>query len=318
MSTSGLVYQLCDNDYALQGALRILRSSSEIILDCEGEKLGKQGGSLSIISLRSTATMDIFLIDVIGLRSSLSPLFDLLQSTEIVKIMFDGRMDFSALYHEFGVHLRNVIDLQLVDIRSRQSRGETNVGRVRRLSSYLNARYIALSPGVYAPAVKLSGLSLCVEEHLGQLDIQKTTGNLVSWFILSVDNIQLVVDHSNWLKRPLSQAYLSYAATDIHLMGLLYDHFSVKGYIHMSEHFAQSMRYIELWKDEKPVDRDPYKGHPLLPLEILALPSDSIKRVCSGCKRHLSQASFHKKKIRCRICDILKKSPAFRKKNVRK
>lgn len=90
-------------------------------------------------------------------------------------------------------------------------------------------------------------------------------------------------------------------------MGLLHDEFSAKGYIHMPELRAQSARYVELWKDEKPTNRDPYKGHPLLSLEILASPPDGIKRVCSGCKRNLSQASFQGKKIRCRVCEIIKK-----------
>lgn len=159
-------------------ALTTLRSASDIIVDCEGETLGKIGGSLSIISLGSTSTMDIFLIDVLRLHNSLSPVFDLLQSTEMVKIVFDGRMDFSALYHEFGVHLRNVIDLQLVDIRSRRSRGETNVGRVSRLGSYLNARHIASMPDLYASGVKLNALSLCIKEHLGQSDLKKPAGNV--------------------------------------------------------------------------------------------------------------------------------------------
>ncbi|KAF9467847.1 ribonuclease H-like domain-containing protein [Collybia nuda] len=293
MSTRGITwpdYQLCDKKSTLKRAVASLISAPAIIIDCEGDTLGKQGGSLSVISLCSAITTNIFLIDVIKLRSSLSPLFNLLQSTKVVKIMFDGRMDFSALYHEFGVHLRNVIDLQLVDIHSRQSRGETDVTRISRLSPFLNPRHIALMPDFYAGAIKLNGLSQCIEEHLGLSGFKKST-----------------VNHDNWLDRPLSNDYLSYAAADIRLMGLLYDEFSVKGYTNYPGLCGESVRYVELWKNDQPVPGDLYKSHPLLPLEILYSYPNSIRRGCSGCKRFLSQASFRGNGIRCLVCKVVKK-----------
>ena len=51
-------------------------------------------------------------------------MFDILSSNSVTKVVFDGRMDFSALYHEQNVEVQNVLDLQLVDIDSRVIRGE--------------------------------------------------------------------------------------------------------------------------------------------------------------------------------------------------
>ncbi|KAF9467848.1 ribonuclease H-like domain-containing protein [Collybia nuda] len=286
-SATRLVYQLCDNQSTLQTALTSLRSASSLIMDCEARNLGNQGGVLSIISLRSTTSTDIFLIDVVRLNGSLSPLFHLLESTEVVKIMFDGRMDFSALYHEFGIHLKNVLDLQLADIYSRRVRRETDARRISRLQPYLPACKIASAPGLYTRAIKLGGLSQCVREHLGRSESKQP------------------VNHDNWLKRPLSQAYLSYAATDIHLMALLYDKFVAKGYINTMELGEQSTRYVELWKKSQPVCEDYYKRHPLLPVEILVPPSDGIKKTCRGCEREVIQASMSADGSLCHICKIV-------------
>ena len=65
----------------------------------------------------------IYLIDVASIPlKHLRPVFDLLASSDVTKVVWDGRMDYSALYHDYGVRMRNVIDLQIVDILSRDSR----------------------------------------------------------------------------------------------------------------------------------------------------------------------------------------------------
>jgi hypothetical protein len=36
---------------------------------------------------------------------------------QVQKLMFDPRRDSDALYHQFGIHLQNVMDLQLSEVR---------------------------------------------------------------------------------------------------------------------------------------------------------------------------------------------------------
>src|SRR5258706_8920154 len=117
---------ICDPAAQCQTAVTAFEACPALVLDCEGHNLGTSGGRLSIILLRGvTADSQTYIIDVTQLTPpSLRPILDLLLSPSIQKIVFDGRMDFSALYHELGVELQNVVDLQLVDIMSRFARGE--------------------------------------------------------------------------------------------------------------------------------------------------------------------------------------------------
>ena len=161
-------YTYCDSDASLREALTALRASSTLFLDCEGLDLGTKGGSLSLISFRTTTPISAhtFVIDIVVLsETSLRPLFDLLESTDVTKVVFDGRMDFSALYHEYGVAMQGVVDLQLVDVRSRQQRGEDEDDQLARLSPYLLRSEIFSNRTHYLQVQKLAGLNQCLQEH---------------------------------------------------------------------------------------------------------------------------------------------------------
>jgi hypothetical protein len=41
------------------------------------------------------------------------------------RVLFDGRMDYSALYHGYDIELTNVPDVQLVDVVSRRTRAKS-------------------------------------------------------------------------------------------------------------------------------------------------------------------------------------------------
>lgn len=131
MPTS-LEYVLCNDKLSLSKALTAVSVSSAIAFDCEGLQLGQLGGVLSLITIgvvSPASEAPPFIIDVTVLdKQTLRPLFDLLESSLLTKIVFDGRMDYSALYHEFGASLQGVLDLQLADIHSRSVRGEGESG----------------------------------------------------------------------------------------------------------------------------------------------------------------------------------------------
>jgi len=156
---------LCDTDGILNEALPNLQASVTLILDCEGVNLGQQGGSLSLITLRTTypSSAQTYLIDVVRLSpSALSPVFELLRSSSVLKVVFDGRMDFSALYYGHEVELQNVLDLQLVDVSSRREGQEEHL---KRLGKYLNRGEVNGNKRLYVDVHKLNGLAECVQEH---------------------------------------------------------------------------------------------------------------------------------------------------------
>jgi exonuclease 3'-5' domain-containing protein 1 len=160
---------LCNTEAILTEALPVLQGCSTLIFDCEGLELGQQGGSLSLITLRTTAPSPIrtYIIDVVSLpRTALEPVFDILRSSNICKVLFDGRMDYSALYHDYGVELKNLLDVQLVDIASRQTRDEGQAAQFSRLQKYLPYIDFSLNMEAYQQVHKLSGLNECVEEHI--------------------------------------------------------------------------------------------------------------------------------------------------------
>lgn len=157
----------CDTAAKCQTAATTLETCPALVLDCEGYNLGTSCGKLSILLLRGvTADSQTFLIDVPKLSfTSLEPIIELLRSPNIRKIVFDGRMDFSALYHELGVELQSVVDLQLVDIMSRFARGEKWETQQKRLRSSLKTDELRTRPQLYVQVHRLNGLDGCIAEH---------------------------------------------------------------------------------------------------------------------------------------------------------
>lgn len=167
-----LDFVLCDTGIAIQKAVAILSTSSILALDCEGRDLGDTGGKLSLISLRTIRpahSAQAFLIDTVRLRGErLRPIYDILESTRVRKVVYDGRKDFSCLFHDRRVEIRNVIDLQLVDIKSREMRGENHADRILRLGQVVPKWELSRKPHLYNNIHKLSGMNKSAEEHLGQ------------------------------------------------------------------------------------------------------------------------------------------------------
>jgi len=286
-------YILCVDDRSFEDAIDAIKSSSELILDCEGENLGHQGSSLSLISLRTIdpESSKTYLFDAISITNdTLHPLFDILQSHSVTKIVFDGRMDFSELYHGRGVDLRNVLDLQLVDVDSRRQRGEDEDEQLGRLSPYLHHREIMGQASSYSKVHKLCGLEQCLREHK----------------LIDVGEYK-PVSHNSWLKRPLPEEYLCYAARDVYFVGQLYNHFRQGSYI-SDGLLDKSYRYVTIWRDAKPEATDDFRCHGLLPLGILDYHSHALTRSCMGCRRDLPEGAYSRSawkgmsKRQCWVC----------------
>lgn len=164
---------LCNSDTSLEDVLTSTLSNCTVIaLDCEGDKLGRKGGTLSLISLRPLApkasTGTTSLIDVLAFPKEstiLKRLFSLIESESIQKIVFDGRMDYCAFFYEYGVQMRNVLDMQLADVLSRAARGQSTKTQNRRLFGYLSPNEVSQNRTMYSNVHRLGALSSCLKDH---------------------------------------------------------------------------------------------------------------------------------------------------------
>ncbi|KAG6884243.1 hypothetical protein C0993_012835, partial [Termitomyces sp. T159_Od127] len=243
-------------DNSIRKAFAVLNTSSIVALDCEGRDLGEVGGKLSLISLRTIRPAhcaQAFLIDTVRLKGErLRPIYDILESTHVRKVVYDGRKDFSCLFHDRHVEIRNVVDLQLADIKSREIRGENDADRVMRLGQVVPRWELLRKPHLYNNIHKLSGMAKSAEEHLG----------------LKIEMHAVKFDHSLWLERPLVAAQLLYAAKDVVMISDLYNAFDAAGYLY-PQIFDDSSRYVSIWKDRRPAADDIFRNHGFLIFDIL-------------------------------------------------
>ena len=126
-TASAELYTHVDNENAMDGFINRVKSlfnqngpgRTHIYVDCEGKNLGCPGGKLGLVQVG--VEDDIYIIDVIKYKEALPGLKKILEDKRLIKVMWDGRKDFSELWHGHRIHLRNVIDLQLVRIYDCQS-----------------------------------------------------------------------------------------------------------------------------------------------------------------------------------------------------
>ncbi|KAK0214121.1 ribonuclease H-like domain-containing protein [Armillaria fumosa] len=301
-------YVLCADPVAVEAAVEALSSYSHLVVDCEGDQLGCKGGRLSLLTIRAASDdAPTYIFDLLRLkRRNMRRVFDLLRDASRVKIVFDGRMDYSALWHEYDVAMVGVIDMQLADLHSRQARGETEAKQLGRLGAYLPLSMIKKKSGECRALTRLSGLASCVQEHL------RTNESKGS------------VDHKRWLERPLSQEQLGYAAEDVRLIGRIYEYF--KAHEYLAENLPeQSERYVTRWKRQRPEKDRYFNSHCLLPLDIIDYDARRLTKKCNGCERLLAIQCFPREatssdEIYCWVCNAIlrKKENDKRKRDNRK
>jgi exonuclease 3'-5' domain-containing protein 1 len=165
MEGSRPYYTLCTTGAHVQAALATLSQSEYLVLDCEGQELGKQGGALSLLAIGTAHGQDVFLFDVVKLRRktpAIRALITLLGRADVHKVVWDGRMDAVAIRETYGATIAGVVDLQLAEIVSRFTvRGEDERRRLGRL-------FFAIGRSVYSMASRytdvhaLLGLDKCL------------------------------------------------------------------------------------------------------------------------------------------------------------
>ncbi|TDL16874.1 hypothetical protein BD410DRAFT_590104 [Rickenella mellea] len=296
---------LCDTPELVEEATRSLSAAAYIIIDCEGKELGTTEGDISLISLGTPNAEQIYLIDAVALdRNTLKPVLDLISGEEKMKIVWDGRNDYSELYHGLGAPICNVLDLQIADLMSRMMRGENEERRIKRLASrYLSHFAIGRMQcdGVHA----LNGLGVALQEH----HIIGSSGKDAT-----VSKMHSTGQSITWMDRPLPSTLISYASHDVQMIAALYKHFDDSGYLsNIPTLLKQSERYVSIHRDSgRPRRDDMYSSSNLLPLDVL-WPAEDPAKCCDRCARVLSMEHFPLGKKRkyvisyptCKVCRIL-------------
>lgn len=170
-----------------------LSSYPRIAVDCEGVSLSRTGR----LCLLQMASVDaIYIVDLVDCAVGLEyarDLFDagglknLLESSDVCKVMHDCRHDSDALYHQFGVKLGPVIDTQVV------------FGVLRRVRGMEEGLPVSLK-------TLLKKFSFANED---ELEMKSSVKEMMK------------DDREFWLKRPLSSEALRYARFDVcHLLDL--------------------------------------------------------------------------------------------------
>jgi exonuclease 3'-5' domain-containing protein 1 len=126
VDTSATLKSLVDTLMSLE------RSSGSVYVDLEGVKLSRLG-SISLIQILVPLSEQAFIVDVhtLGktafdtLGSEGKSLKNALESDKLKKYLFDVRNDSDALFALFGVRLAGAVDIQLLELASRE--GEKHV-----------------------------------------------------------------------------------------------------------------------------------------------------------------------------------------------
>ena len=115
-----------DDVTGVKEAVKELGREDYIAVDCEGWNLSREG-TLDILSV-ATRHQDVYLFDIdkLGALAFDSGMKRLLESDSdtSTKLMYDCRNDADALMHLYGVKLSGVLDLQLLEVIHRKSKGQ--------------------------------------------------------------------------------------------------------------------------------------------------------------------------------------------------
>lgn len=188
-----VLHYVSTSDEAIS-AVAELAKESVLSVDCEGVALSRTG-QLCLIQVSTavhptTRLFHVYLFDIVALGdlTFTTGLGLLLTSPTPTKLFYDVRRDSEALYHQYGIMLAGVCDIQLMEIARRRLRNE-------------NINY-------------LPGLARLLAERCDDLDtdLQRIKDGMSGKY---ADEPDL------WRKRPLTREQNIYAAIDVALLHIL-------------------------------------------------------------------------------------------------
>jgi len=310
-----------------------------VILDCEGQDLGDIDGELSLVCLGTPvidASLRVFIIDILAIRSSPPAINDLRQflSGGIIKVVWDGRMDSIEIFAALHVRLDKVLDLQVAEVISRKTvRGETDRQRTERLAQgRFGFRVVRENRETFRDLHLVVGMQRCLEEQKLDIGVEKDgtcpsshkliryveltlTSHFFSHFLVKVIEMHKNGLSSKWMDRPLPANLLQYAANDIVILAHLFVLFRNKRYIpadnsHFNIMVAQSRQYVSRCGRYDRIDpADMFRPKGILMMSALGKREGPILE-CAGCGSKLLLRCFESKgkgqdslrKTHCRSC----------------
>jgi exonuclease 3'-5' domain-containing protein 1 len=185
-----------DSLYIATACIRARANDSKLIaVDLEGYNLGSEG-TICIVQITTSFSGPVFLFDIVKLGPTAfttEALKGLLEDDNIQKILFDVRADANALFFLYGVSIKNVLDLQLVDAANMRLSGN--------LYSKLNVNGLArlLTDGRHGNRANLND-----DEKLRMEKLKKASKDM------------FIADDHIWELRPLNPTLLEYCTDTIY------------------------------------------------------------------------------------------------------
>lgn len=189
---------IIDNEVKLKALLayiteRVTENENQLVfVDLEGVNLSRFG-TVAIMQLLMPPGPIVYLVDihVLGVRAfevttdDDTSLRSILESKTIFKVFFDIRNDSDALYAHFGVHVAGIIDLQVIEYATRQSRRKF-----------------------------VHGLAKCIEKDLPHIP---------GWSLVKANGRRLFAPEAGgkyevFLERPMAADIVKYCEQDVMLM----------------------------------------------------------------------------------------------------
>ncbi|KZO92999.1 hypothetical protein CALVIDRAFT_286703 [Calocera viscosa TUFC12733] len=305
-------YIYCTTEEAVSEATAVLNGSEYIILDSEGQNIGRGDGKLSLVCIGTPHAEKVYVFDAVSVTKSAAAsggLTKLLGDENIRKVVWDGRMDYLEVMYTWGVAMKGALDLQIAEIMSREAaRGERDRSRLNRLKDgFFSSINVVGNAELFEGLHLVLGMQKCLE-HLG-LDKE-----------FSKDPVVQAMHAANrtdrWMERPLSDRLIAYAAQDIKLLAKLYDTFMDKGWMTasgLSKLADISARYVTMFQTRsQSVAYNEKRIWIVLPLDILVAPTGRTY-TCAFCNRSLSSACYEfdmsgrtfRRRPRCRLCHVV-------------
>ncbi|EEH60389.1 uncharacterized protein MICPUCDRAFT_38106 [Micromonas pusilla CCMP1545] len=228
---------------ALDRAVRAIANApgKVIAVDCEGVAMSRIG-RVTLVQI-AVPNERVYLFDVQALGSEACfergggggggeekdennatnrsvTLKSVLEDASITKLMFDCRVDSDALYHQHGIALNGVFDIQLADVAARRAASQS----VALLSGVPKCAARHLGKGAAAEANALAAFDGVVDAAAGPdaAAISRVSEHLKSKVKASFAP-DLGGDGTLWARRPLSADVRRYAALDAWLLVRIHD-----------------------------------------------------------------------------------------------
>jgi len=219
-------------DETYYSAIQEIASNSVIAVDCEGVALGRTG-KLCLVQIATDQNVYLFDVQILGSSLFSSGLKAILEYHSPSKIFYDCRRDSDALFHQFDIRLKGVLDAALTEIFFRMINGMGN------------PRY-------------LKGYRKCVETYL------IIDNPYFSKIKAQVSNMMTNNGTDFWELRPLPKEVLDYSAFDVFYLRHL--HFALT--MNMSNQnlrriYGASSHFIRMIRDAEIVDSLHEYGSPM-------------------------------------------------------